>query len=426
MNKKFFIIIISIKYFLLCSKAKIKKNKYIFYRKNLNNLFFLKSSVREFLSINKFLLKRKSISKINVKRKKNDENVGKIKNYETFLIVDGSSILYKNFFGMPILKNDNEINLSTIYGFIQSLNKIYNLFSPSYVVIVFDSKTSNDNKKKIYSKYKIYRKKNPEEIYEQLKIVSDFCDLIGIKTISSTNVESDNYIASIVDNIYNTIKNKTLNIYKNDDEDNRIINENSNDIEKIKEEDEITKANEDKKKNDYENELRVVVVSSDKDLLQLLEYNYNNNLNNMKIYICQPNKKYRLVDSNLFYEEYNIMPHQYCDYLILSGDKTDGISGVPNIGDKTSKYLLKEFYNIDNILKNLHKLPNKLHNILLNNIENINIFRKLIKLKCETNQSLVLNDYKQKNIKNFEKFQNFVDKYSLHKLLRKSIIINYK
>ncbi|CRG98830.1 5'-3' exonuclease, N-terminal resolvase-like domain, putative [Plasmodium relictum] len=422
MNKKFYIIIISIKYFLLFSKAKIKKNKYIFSKKNLNNLTFLESSLREFYSINKFLTKRKFISKINVKRKKKEEKIEKIGNYETFLIVDGSSILFKNFFGMPFLKNDNEINLSTIYGFIQSLNKIYNLFLPSYVVIVFDSKTSNDNKKKIYANYKIFRKKNPEEIYEQLKIVSNFCDLIGIKTISSTNIESDNYIARIVDNIYNTIKSKTYDIYKND-EDNRKLNENSDDFKEMNGKDEITKDYENKKKNDSQRELRVIVVSSDKDLLQLLEYN---NFNNMKVYVCQPNKKYRLVDSNLFYEEYNIMPDQYCDYLILAGDKTDGISGVPNIGDKTSKCLLKEYYNIDNILKNLHKLPSKLHNIFLNNLENINIFRKLIKLKCETNQSLELNDYKQTNIKNFQEFQNFVDKYSLHKLLRKSIIINYK
>ncbi|CAA9986811.1 5'-3' exonuclease, N-terminal resolvase, putative [Plasmodium knowlesi strain H] len=316
---------------------------------------------------------------------------------ETFLIVDGSSILFKNFFGMPYLKNESEINLSTIYGFIQSLNKVYKLFCPSYVVIVFDSKTSNDEKKKIYAKYKIMRKKNPEELYEQLKLVNDFCDLIGIKTVSPTNVESDNYIAAIVDSISNTLKAGNISHYSSPNGGETTT----------------------------QKEFRVIVVSSDKDLLQLLEYNDDAH-NNMDISICQPNRKYRVVDASTFIQEHNLLPAQYSDYLIMAGDKTDGITGIPNIGDKTSKNLLKQFHTIDNILKNLHNLPQKLHAIFLNNFENINIFRKLIKLKCETHQSLVLSEYRQGSIKDFERFQNILDKYSLHKLIKKTVIVNYE
>ncbi|ANQ06551.1 Uncharacterized protein PCOAH_00008300 [Plasmodium coatneyi] len=315
---------------------------------------------------------------------------------ETFLIVDGSSILFKNFFGMPYLKNESEINLSTIYGFIQSLNKVYKLFCPSYVVIVFDSKTSNDEKKKIYAKYKIMRKKNPEELYEQLKLVSDFCDLIGIKTVSPTDVESDNYIAGIVDSINNTLKEGYVPLYSSPNGGETTT----------------------------QKRFRVIVVSSDKDLLQLLEYNDDAH-NNMDIIICQPNRKYRLVDASTFIEEHNLLPAQYSDYLIMAGDKTDGIAGIPNIGDKTSKHLLKQFHTIENILKNLHNLPQKLHAIFINNIENINMFRKLIKLKCETHQSLVLSQYRQGSIKDFERFQNILDKYSLHKLIKKTVIVNY-
>ncbi|CAI7718577.1 5'-3' exonuclease, putative [Plasmodium vivax] len=316
--------------------------------------------------------------------------------WETFLIVDGSSILFKNFFGMPHLKNESEINLSTIYGFIQSLNKLYKLFCPSYVVIVFDSKTSNDGKKKIYAKYKIMRKKNPEELYEQLKLVSDFCDLIGIKTVSSTDVESDNYIAGMVDSISNTLRERSSPEY---------FPPNGGET--------ITK-----------NHFRVIVVSSDKDLLQLLEYNDDAH-NNMHIAICQPNRKYRLVDASTFVQEHNLLPAQYSDYLIMAGDKTDGIAGIPNIGDKTSKHLLKQFHSIDNILQNLHNLPPKLHALFLNNVENINMFRKLIKLKCQTNHSLVLSQYRQGSIKDLEQFQNVLDKYSLHKLIKKTLIVNY-
>ncbi|GAW79571.1 5'-3' exonuclease, N-terminal resolvase-like domain [Plasmodium gonderi] len=344
------------------------------------------------------LLARGRKNGIETQRESNIQN-----DFETFLIIDGSSILFKNFFGMPHLKNDNEINLSTIYGFIQSLNKMYNLFSPSYILIVFDSKTSNDEKKKIYAKYKLMRKKNPDELYEQLKLVSDFCDLIGIKTITATDVESDNYIAGVVDSISNTImmgESVSHRVFQNGegegDEENR-----------------------------SRKEFRVIIVSSDKDLLQLLEYN-NDEHNNMNISICQPNKKYRLVDANAFFQEYNLLPSQYSDYLIMVGDKTDGISGIPNIGDKISKHLLKEFYSIDNILRNLHKIPTRLHAIFLNNIENINTFRKLIKLKCETKQPIVLNDYRQGSIKDFNRFQNIVDKYSLHKLIKKTVIVNYK
>ncbi|KJP89044.1 hypothetical protein AK88_01337 [Plasmodium fragile] len=334
---------------------------------------------------------RKKINATETQKECNTQN-----DLETFLIVDGSSILFKNFFGMPYLKNESEINLSTIYGFIQSLNKVYKLFCPSYVVIVFDSKTSNDEKKKIYAKYKIMRKKNPEELYEQLKLVSDFCDLIGIKTVNSTDVESDNYIAGIVDSINNTLREGNTPYYSS-----------TNGAEMA-----------------TQKKFRVIVVSSDKDLLQLLEYNDDSH-NNMNITICQPNRKYRLVDASTFVQEHNLLPAQYSDYLIMAGDKTDGIAGIPNIGDKTSKYLLKQFHTIDNILKNLHNLPEKLHAIFLNNVENINMFRKLIKLKCETHQSLVLSQYRQGSIKDFERFQTILDKYSLHKLIKKTVLVNY-
>ncbi|CXH92121.1 5'-3' exonuclease, putative [Plasmodium berghei] len=346
------------------------------------------------------------LAKAFARKKKNEEHLENEKNlkknFETFLIIDGSSLLFKNYFGMPFLKNENDINLSTIYGFTQSLNKIYKLFSPSYIAIVFDSKTSNKEKREIYAQYKTLRKKNPEELYDQLKLVSEFCDIIGIKTIISENVESDNYIASLVDQIYNTIY--TNNELAPNHYETGLISLNNDEIK--------------------ENNFRIVIVSSDKDLLQLLEYNDNAH-NNIDISVCQPNRKYRIVNAHTFIQEHNIYPNQYSDYLILAGDKTDGISGIPNIGDKTSKYLLKEYYSIDNILKNIHNLPPKLQTIFINNIENINMFRKLIKLKCETNQSINLSEYKQVNIKNFELFQNIVDKYSLHKLLKKTVILNH-
>ncbi|ETW39049.1 hypothetical protein PFTANZ_00207 [Plasmodium falciparum Tanzania (2000708)] len=523
MNKSIYIILLCVKYFLIYSKAYKKKNNNDVInniQRAKNDLFFIKPSVKLNLCSSKFIHRIKSVNKRYKKKKKKKKTTSKRNNkssnqinddYETFLIVDGSSILFKNFFGMPFLKNDNDVNLSTIYGFIQSLNKIYNLFLPTYIAIIFDSKTSNNDKKKIYANYKIFRRKNPDELYEQLKIVSNFCDTIGIKTISSTNIESDDYIARIVDNISNTLKEKKQkdfsfvnnhqekepppmytymknNVYDNagsigtnkifDKEPNHIngningnvndhtngndhtndhTNDHLNDYEYYEyyntndddhyniNDDDHYHINDDAYNNFYDNiyaeenvschenvatnnidkkkKFRVIVVSSDKDLLQLLEY--NNETYNMDISICQPNKKYRLVNSHLFYEEHEILPSQYSDYLILTGDKTDGISGVPYIGDKTSKCLLKEYHNIENILKNLHKLPSKLHHIFLNNIENINTFRKLIKLKCETNESLVFDDYKQKRIKNFEQFRNFADKYSLHKLLKKSVIVNY-
>ncbi|SOV20433.1 5'-3' exonuclease, N-terminal resolvase-like, putative [Plasmodium gaboni] len=497
MNKSIYIILLCVKYFLIYSAS-----KFIHTRKNVNKRYIQDNEYIKEIDNDIEKKKKKTTSKRNNKSSKQNND-----DYETFLIVDGSSILFKNFFGMPFLKNDNDVNLSTIYGFIQSLNKIYNLFLPTYIAIVFDSKTSNNDKKKIYANYKIFRRKNPDELYEQLKIVSNFCDTIGIKTISSTNIESDNYIAQIVDNINNTLKEKKQNdsslvndhkekeppamytYMKNDIYDNlesngtnntfnketNNINHNTNDnnmndnehhninddmhyniddnefhnmnddIPYDLNDDDHYNINDDVYNNFYDNiyaeenvsyheniltnnidknkKFRVIVVSSDKDLLQLLEY--NNETYNMDISICQPNKKYRLVNANLFYEEHEILPSQYSDYLILAGDKTDGISGVPYIGDKTSKCLLKEYHNIENILKNLHKLPSKLHHIFLNNIDNINTFRKLIKLKCETNQSLVFDDYKQKRIKNFEQFRNFADKYSLHKLLKKSVIVNY-
>ncbi|VWU50617.1 5'-3' exonuclease, N-terminal resolvase-like domain, putative [Hepatocystis sp. ex Piliocolobus tephrosceles] len=387
-----------------------KHKKYIFQRPFKTMKTIAKKRIKIYARKKKTnILKNNTVSNdesIIIDKNKN-KNIDAEKKYETFVIVDGSSILFKNFFGMPNLTNHHEINISTMYGFIQSLNKIYKLFNPSYISIVFDSKTSNDRKRQLYAKYKIQRKKQPDELYEQLTIASQFCDNIGIKIINATNVESDNYIAMLVDNIYNTIQ------YANKQSQNSIIKN-------------VQKNVSDKSYNDQIQDkyqpIRTIIVSSDKDLLQLLEYSDDAH-NNMNIYICQPNKKYRLIDTQLFMQENGLLPCQYSDYLILAGDKTDGIIGVPSIGEKTSIYLLKKFGSLDYILENLHLLPNKLHDVIINNIENIQIYKQLIKLKCKTNETLVLNDYKQGYIKNFDDFQDMLNKYSLHKLLNKSLLI---
>ena len=119
------------------------------------------------------------------------------KKKEIFVIIDGSSYLYRAFYALPHLKNNNGSHTGAIFGVTNMINKLLNDFSPKYVCAVFDARGKNF-RHRIYKEYKSNRKSMPTELSEQVEPIFDFLKYMGIKIIQHPDVEADDVIASLV------------------------------------------------------------------------------------------------------------------------------------------------------------------------------------------------------------------------------------
>lgn len=213
------------------------------------------------------------------------------------VLVDGHNLLFRMFFGIPSsIKNSKGNEIKGLVGFIGSIKKIISEFNPYSLVVVFDSETSRDNNLIFDDEYKADRLDYTDLIdnpFSQLPLIQKALDYLNIFNIEVSFNEADDYIASIVKN-----------------------------------------------NKDFE----YIIVSTDSDFIQLVD-------KNTKLYVPR-GKNSVLYDENKVFEKYGIFPCKYVLYKSLIGDKSDNISGVKGIGNKTAENILKfdsiEHYNLEN------------------------------------------------------------------------------
>ena len=239
---------------------------------------------------------------------------------KTLYLIDGTSLCYRSFFALK-LSTSTGFPSGAVYGVYLTLKKIISKHNPSYIGVCFDVSRKTFRHKK-FKEYKINRPALPEDLKVQIPLIKKLVSSLGIKIIEKEGFEADDVIASLCD--------KAL------------------------------KSN-----------LTVVIASSDKDLCQLIEadkvsvYNYN---------------KDKFIDKNVFFKEYGFEPKLMIDYLSLAGDSTDNIPGAKGIGKIGAVKLIKEFGSLENIFKNLNKLPQKTQDILIKSKEMISLSRELVEL----------------------------------------------
>lgn len=216
---------------------------------------------------------------------------------QPIIIIDGNLYLYRSYFTFQNF-NKAETPFGAIYGMLKTIQNILQKnYHSKKIIIIFDS-SKKTFRKKIFKEYKNNRPAMPNRLYIQidplLKILKD----IGIKTLSISGIEADDIIGSFA--------------YKMEKEGEKVL-----------------------------------IVSHDKDMLQLV----TNNINILNL------SKKTIINSQKIKEKYGIYPKEFIDLLALMGDTSDNIPGIPKIGVKTALFLLKEFSNIKNIYKNIEKIP---------------------------------------------------------------------
>lgn len=216
---------------------------------------------------------------------------------EKLVVIDGNSLLYRSFFALPQLKTKEGIVTSGIYGFLNIYYRIMEDYSPDYISIVFDKKGATFRHRE-YEDYKAGRAKMPDELGIQFPILKEILDVLNVKYLEADEFEADDIAGTLA-------------------------------------------------KMAKEKNVAAVLVSGDKDYLQLVDENTQVVLNKKGI------SEIELYDIEKVQNEYGLSPNQLIDLKGLMGDKSDNIPGIPGVGLKTGIKLLDEHGSLESIYENI-------------------------------------------------------------------------
>jgi DNA polymerase-1 len=220
---------------------------------------------------------------------------------QRIIIVDGNALLHRAFHALPpTLTTKSGQMVNAVYGFTSILLKVFKDLKPNYWVLTFD-KAGPTFRHKEYKKYKAQRKKQPQELYDQLPICKKVVEVFGIPIYEKEGFEADDVIGAIVSR----------------------VGELGNDIESV-------------------------IVTGDLDTLQLIN-------ENTKVFTLKKGINDTIIyDAKAAKERFGgIGPGQLVDFKALRGDPSDNIPGVKGIGEKGAIDLLNEFGTIENLYKNI-------------------------------------------------------------------------
>ena len=231
------------------------------------------------------------------------------------ILIDGNNLLFRSYYATAyngnLMKNSKGFPTNALFGFVNMLNKIINEEKPEYIMVAFD--TGHNFRKDLCDTYKDGRIETPNDLKIQFPEAKKICTLLGIKYIECDNYEADDIIGTFA-----------------------------------------RMADEDKNYN-------ATIISSDKDLLQLISDEVDVKLLKQKDYI--------LMNEQTFFEHYGIKPIRMIDLKALMGDPSDNIPGVKGIGEKTALSLLVKYDTLDNLYNHLDELTPKTKEKLLNDKE---------------------------------------------------------
>lgn len=280
------------------------------------------------------------------------------------ILVDGNNLLFRSFYATAyqgvIMRNSKGFPTNALYGFINMMNKIIKEEEPSYILVAFDKgKTFRHDK---YDEYKAGRIEMPDELRVQFPKAKEVLDAFGIKHFEIDNYEADDIIGTLA----------------------RIVDE--------------------------EDEFIATIVSSDKDLLQLISDEVTVKLLKQSGHI--------MMDRDEFMRTYQVEPARMVDLKALMGDASDHIPGVKGIGEKTAISLLSKYGSLDNLYANIESVTGKTKEKLLADKDNAYMSYDLATIYKEVPLDFTLEDCKYE-ITDKSKLAGILEELEFHSLLRK-------
>ncbi len=281
------------------------------------------------------------------------------------ILVDGNNLLFRSYYATSsytgnIMKNSSGFPTNAIYSFINMINKILEEEKPEYILVAFDKgKTFRHTK---YDFYKAGRLEMPEDLKLQFPKAKEILDAMGIFRYEIENFEADDIIGTLA------------------------------------------------KMVDEEDEFVATIVSSDKDLLQLITKEVDVKLLKKDDYIKMTEDK--------FYEVYQTEPIHMIDLKALMGDSSDNIPGVKGIGEKTAIKLISTYHTLDNLYNNIDEISGKTKEKLLDGKDSAYMSYEIATIYREVPLDFSLEDLKYKGI-NKERFATLLRELEFKSLIKK-------
>jgi len=224
---------------------------------------------------------------------------------DKLIVIDGNSIANRAFYALPLLSNSAGLHTNAVYGFTTMLLRLIEEERPTHMLVAFDA-GKETFRHAAYADYKGTRAKTPPELAEQFPLIRDLVDSFGIARYEIEGYEADDIIGTLT----------------------RLADERK--------------------------DMHVLVVTGDKDMLQLAS-------DQVTIAITRKGiSETERFDPARIREAYGLAPAQIIDLKGLMGDASDNIPGIPGIGEKTALKLLHEYGSVENVLANVHSLKGKM------------------------------------------------------------------
>ena len=292
-----------------------------------------------------------------------------LKKTDHFYLIDGSGYIFRAYYALPPLSRKSDgLPTGAVSGFCSMLFKLLedarsdqSIHKPTHFAVIFDSARKNF-RNDIYKEYKANRAEAPDDLAPQFEYIRKSVKAFNLPSIELLNYEADDLIATYAK--------------------------------------QITEAG-----------AKVTIISSDKDLMQLVS---------KKVRLYDPMKS-KVIGEKEVFEKFGVKPNQVIDVQSLAGDSSDNIPGVPGIGVKTAAELINKYKNLDLLLQKASEIPqNKRRETLITNKAKALLSRKLVTLKEDVPVKDDPSSFLFKDVKK-ESLYDFLREMEFNRLLSQAI-----
>lgn len=276
--------------------------------------------------------------------------------------IDFNNLLFGSYYGEKLI-NSKGMNVNAIKGFFFKLKALKDTFDPDYIVFANDLSREKTFRRKLYKPYKAQRKDHDPDVMLQMKYTSQISALLGYPFINNELYEADDILGMI-------------------------------------------------SKYATENDMYFIIVSSDRDLYQLIN-------DNVFIYSY---KNKEVIDKQWMYNKYKLTPNQWIELKMLQGDRSDNIPGIPGVGEVTALKLMQQFGSIESIYSHMGYHKPGLREVLKNNESILPLTRELVTIITDYTKIGFTPDMLNPNERYEQEIYNILEELELYSLFN---IMNY-
>ncbi len=249
-----------------------------------------------------------------------------------FILVDGSSYLFRAYHALPPLTNSRGEATGAIVGVVNMLRKLISEYQPTHMAVVFDA-PGGTFRNEMYDQYKANRPPLPDDLREQIEPLHRIVEAMGLPLLMVPGVEADDVIGTLA-----------------------------------------TQAS--------QQGMHTLISTGDKDLAQLVDDHVTliNTMNDSRL------------DRQGVLDKFGVTPEQIIDYLALVGDSSDNIPGIPKCGPKTAVKWLSHYGTIDELQRHADEIKGKVGEYLRENLEQLALSRQLTAIKLDLELAQVPED----------------------------------